>query len=79
MTIAEANIPISTGIRAIISRKGLKNLHVAEKGGYTARELSDMLNGRKLIKACDILKLSRALGVTVDDIFAAGIESEVKE
>lgn len=53
MTIAEANEPLSNGLKIIIAQKGLKNLYVAENAGYTPQELSDMLNGRRLIKACN--------------------------
>ena len=72
MTIAEANEPLSNELKQIISRKGLKNLYVAENAGYTAQELSDMLNGRRLIKACDIPKIAKALGVEINYLF--GIE-----
>ncbi len=72
MTIADANEPFATGLKAIIAKKGLKNLHVAQEAGCTAQELSDMLNGRRLIKACDIPRLTKVLGVTSDDIYAAG-------
>lgn len=54
--------------------KGYKNLYVAEKAGYTPQELSDMLNGRKLIKACDIPNLAFALGVKTDELYEAGKE-----
>lgn len=72
LNIAEANRPIANGIKTIIAQKGFKNLYVAEKSGFTPRELSDMLNGRRLIKACDIPKLACVLGVKTDDIYAAG-------
>lgn len=72
MTITEANEPVASGIRVIIAKKGLKILHVAEKAGFTPQELSDMFNGRRLIKACDIPKLAHVLGVKTDDIYAAG-------
>ena len=72
MTIAEANEPLSNELKQIIARKGLKNLYVAEYAGYTAQELSDMLNGRRLIKACDIPKIAKALGVEINYLF--GIE-----
>ena len=72
MTIAEANEPLSNELKQIIARKGLKNLSVAENAGYTAQELSDMLNGRRLIKACDIPKIAKALGVEINYLF--GIE-----
>ena len=72
MTIAEANEPLSNELKQIIARKGLKNLYVAENAGYTAQDLSDMLNGRRLIKACDIPKIAKALGVEINYLF--GIE-----
>ena len=50
----------------------MKNLHVAKKAGYSPQKLSDMLNGRRLIKACDIPNLALALGVKIDDIYEAG-------
>ena len=74
MTIAEANAPLSRGIQILIAEKGFKNLHIAKKAGFTSQELSDMLNGRRLIKACDILKLAHALEVNADDIYKAGIK-----
>ena len=56
MTISEANEPLARGIKVIIAKKGLKNIYVAEKAGFTSQELSDMLNGRRLIKVCDVPK-----------------------
>lgn len=72
MIIAEANEPLSNGLKIIIAQKGLKNLYVAERAGYTPQELSDMLNGRRLIKACDIPRIAKALGVEINYLF--GIE-----
>lgn len=77
MTIAEANEPVAYGLRIIIKKMGLKNLNVAKEAGYTAQELCDMLNGRRLIKACDIQNIAIAIGVTVNDIYKAGKEGEV--
>lgn len=77
MNIAEANKPVSSGLLTIISQKGLKRVYVAEKVGCTPQELCDMINGRRLIKACDILKLADALDVKLDDLFKK--EREVKE
>lgn len=74
MTMAESNKPFAEGLRKIIEQKGLKQICVAEKAGYKAQEFSDMLNGRRLIKACDIPKLTLALGVEINDIYAAGME-----
>ena len=74
MAILEDNKPLSTGIKVLIAKKGYRNSYVAGKANYTAQELSDMLNGRRLIKACDIPRLADALGVTADEIYAAGKE-----
>lgn len=74
MTIAEANYPLAGGIAVIIKNKGLKQTYVAQKAGFSPQELSDMLNGRRLIKACDIPRLAYSLNVTSNDIYKAGIE-----
>ena len=76
MNIKEMNSPFDIGLTELIKSKGLKQVYIAEKAGYSKQELSDMLNGRKLIKACDIMKLSMALGVTSNDIYAAGKKSK---
>lgn len=76
MTISEANAPLSKGIQIIIAEKGFKNLYIAQKAGFTPQELSDMLNGRRLIKACDVPRLADALGVEAGDIYDAGKRGE---
>lgn len=53
MTITECNSPVAENIARIIAEKGLKQVHVSEKAGYSAHGLIDMLNGRKLIKVSD--------------------------
>ena len=72
MNIAEMNYPFADGISNLIRDKGLKQIYIAEKAGIGKQELSDMLNGRRLIKVCDIPKIAIALNVTSDDIYAAG-------
>ena len=74
MTIDEANKPLAKGIKVIIAKKGLKNIYVAEKAGFTPQELSDMLNGRRLIKACDIPKLALAMEVKESELYTAVIK-----
>ena len=76
MTIKERNYPFDIGLSKLILRKGLKQNYVAKKAGYTSQELNDMLNGRRLIKVCDIPMLAKALDVRLDDIYEAGKESE---
>lgn len=76
MNISECNEPVVTGLRRIIAKKGFKNLYVAQRAGFTSQELSDMLNGRRLIKACDVPKLADALGVEAGDIYEAAKKGE---
>lgn len=74
MGIREMNQPFSEGLVKIIKEMGFKKAHVAQRAGYSAQELSDMITGRRLIKACDIPKLAAALGVKIDDIYNEGAE-----
>ena len=60
MTITECNSPVAENIARIIAEKGLKHVHVSEKAGYSAHGLSDMLNGRKLIKVSDLVRIAAA-------------------
>lgn len=76
MNIKKMNYPFDLGLLRIIKEKGLKQVYVAEKAGFKAQELNDMLNGRRLIKLCDIPQLAKVLGVTSDDIYTAGIKEE---
>lgn len=69
MTIAESNAPVPANISRIIKGNGFVNHWVAKKSGMTTQQFSNMLNGRRLIKPCDILAISNALGVGVDDLF----------
>lgn len=69
MQIAKYNAPAAENISRLIEEKGLKQVYVAEKAGYKAQELNDMLNGRRIIKVCDIPKIARALGVSENDIY----------
>ena len=63
MTIMECNSPVAENIARIIAEKGLKQVHVSEKAGYNAQNLSDMTHGRKLIKVSDLVRIAAALEV----------------
>lgn len=76
MDISKCNEPVASGMRRIIAKKGLKNIYVAQKAGFTSQELSDMINGRRLIKACDVPRLATALGVEAGDIYSEGMKGE---
>ena len=55
----------------------LLHLHTTAELGYaieSGQALSDMLNGRKIIKIADVIRLSEALGVSPNDLFAPAEE-----
>ena len=56
-------------IKDIIREKGLKSSYVAEKAGYSQQQFSAMMNGRKIIKDTDILRITTALGVDANRLF----------
>ena len=67
---------IRDNIRGTIDAKGMKQVVVAERSGFTEQQFSDMLNGRKIIRAEYIPKIANALGFSVGDLFVdAGQES----
>ena len=71
MTITECNSPVAENIARIIAEKGPKQVHVSEKAGYSAHGLSDMLNGRKLIKVSDLVRIAAALEVDAKCLLAS--------
>lgn len=74
MQIAECNEPITSNIQRIIEEKGLKQKAVATRANIAPGAFSAMMRGRKLIKACDINNIARALGVSVNELYEKGGE-----
>ena len=75
--------PITNNIRRIIDAKGIKQKAVASRAGYSEKTFSAMMNGRRTIKADDILKIANALSVEPNALFQAqarkeGIYAETK-
>ena len=62
----------AAGIKAIIDQKGLRQKNVAQKAHFTEQQFSDMLNGRKTIRADYLPDIASALGVSIGEIFDAG-------
>ena len=77
MSIKNNNRPVADNVARIIAELGLKQRAVAEKAGFEAQAFSDMLNGRRLIKLCDVVLIAEALGVTPNDLY--GIEEDTKD
>lgn len=64
------NNPVSVSIKQSMVSKGLYQKAVAERAGFTEQQFSDMLNGRKVIRAEYLPAIAKALGVSVGDLFA---------
>lgn len=75
LDIQTSNSIVANRVREIIKEKGLKQTALAEKAGFSAQEFSDMLNGRRLMRAVDIASIINALsGVGVDANYLFMIE-----
>ena len=72
LNITESNYPVAENVSRIINEKGLKQVYVAEKAGCTAQELSDMVNGRRLMKVKDVINLRNVLNVSYDELYRKG-------
>lgn len=60
--------PIAIGIKKKIVEKGLIQKAVAQRAGFTEQQFSDMLNDRRIIRACDLFRISTALGIEIADL-----------
>ena len=72
MTAKECNGIVPENIDRIIKERGLKQGSIADKANFSKQQFSDMLNGRKIIKVCDVVAIADALGVSVGEPYAAG-------
>ena len=80
MNISRCNSIVPLNMMRIIREKGLKQKFIAERAGYSEQQLSDMLNGRKLIKPCDLYAIAGAMDVNVGELFDhSGIEPRKEE
>ena len=70
MDISECNYPVADMVKKTMDEKGLKQCAVAEKAGFSKQQFSDMLNGRKIMRAIDIINIINALdNVDANDLF----------
>jgi len=61
---------VALGIKQNMVAKGLYQKAVAERAGFTEQQFSDMLNGRKVIRAEYLPAIAKVLGVNISDLFA---------
>lgn len=67
--------PVAVGIKKTIVAHGLVQKTVAKRAGFTEQQFSDMLNDRRIIKACDMMAIADAIGVEVAELYEAGQSS----
>lgn len=75
LDISTSNSIVAKRLRTAIKNKGLKQSAIADKAGFTAQEMNDMLNGRRLMRAVDIasiIEVVKEFGVDANYLF--GIE-----
>lgn len=65
---------VAPNVKEIIKDRCLKQSAVAKKAGYSEQQFSSMMNGRKVIKDIDILRIATALGVDANELFKKGDE-----
>ena len=67
----------SKHIKEIMKERGFKVKDVAEKIGYSQGMFSYMLNDERTIKDTDILRIVKVLGVTPNELFGIGSDTEM--
>lgn len=73
--VSKANGIVAVRLKKAIRDNGIKQTVIAEKAQMTDQELSDMLNGRRIIKVIDLQKLLEVLeGFNVDANYLFDIE-----
>lgn len=70
MNIKNGNRPVTDNILSIINQKGIKQKYVSQLMNCNEADFSNMLNGRKVIRATDIVNICKALDVTPNDLFS---------
>ncbi|MDE5619501.1 MAG: helix-turn-helix transcriptional regulator [Ruminococcus sp.] len=70
---------VARNTKEIIAQQGIKQKVVAEKAGYTARQFSNMLHGRKIIDWRDVLRICDALNVRPNDLYGITTPTDEKD
>lgn len=59
---------IQENIQGLIKEKGLKQRYVAEKAGFNEADFSNMMRGKKIIRAEYLPVIAKALDVDVNTL-----------
>lgn len=70
---------VAAGIEKLLKEHGLIQKNVAVKAGFTEQQFSDMLCGRKIIRADYLVPIACAMRVSIQDIYDAGANFNSKE
>lgn len=79
LDINSSNSVVAVRLRSVIKEKGLKQSVIANKAGFTAQEMNDMLNGRRLMRAVDIASIIGVIkeyGIDSNYLFGLGKEGD---
>lgn len=77
LDIATSNSIVAVQLKKAIIQKGLKQASIANKAGYSAQELNDMLNGRRIMRVVDIASMINVMsefGIDANYLFGIGQE-----
>lgn len=70
---------IATNTKRIIAKKGLKQKIVATKAGFSEKQFSALMTGRKIIRDTDVVAIATALDTTPNDLFGYSIAHETSQ
>lgn len=69
MNIIDVNFPVADNLKRLLREKGLKQNALAKDVGLSIQQMCDILNGRRVIKPCEIMKLAEALEADPGELF----------
>lgn len=67
---------VAAGIDKLIRKYGFVQKRIAEKAGFTDQQFSDMLCGRKVIRADYLPPIALAMRISIQEIFDAGMDED---
>ncbi len=70
LDIDASNAVVAKNIKNIIEARSLKQSAIARKAGFSTQEFNAMLNGRRLIKAIEMVSIMDVLGVDANTLFS---------
>ena len=65
---------IATNTKRIIADKGLKQKAVAAKAGFSDKQFSALMTGRRIIKDVDVMAIAIALDATPNELFGYQVD-----